>query len=544
MKVEFDCPGGYYMLGDLVSAASAEEPVPGQWGDEIGSASMYGVFIIQFGRPRRVSLDVRFHEDIETASLGDITPSMENPDPGWEAAEVLRGGLREGGDLDVIVDGRAIAQVAAASGRYGYTLTLRRRPGAGDHEEHQLDVYPCREPVDPRPIVSSRDAEVRKSSREALHTDEGFYTLVSGFRRFFEVLPDPVPRPGLSIEVGDRMAWVFPLGETRTREVQVTVYQADAEPADVLARLRKTHPHEAHLELDNDSTGLDAIGSWRGDHPVTVAAEGRHRIVVFARRRENKWGDLVEEHILVSWPASQRAGSGRAGRVDAPQYTPTKVAEAANSVSSSPRDVSGPPSPESYVELVEAIPDTESLTVLVVAGKSRAQVLEILQIDPDTEVPDGDSDDPEVTGWALANIPGGVLGLEHTGYGDPTLNKLRKLSEDGGAAAVVRNNVMAHLRFGCARDGELLFDDDEFMYTDHPETVPAELRELFDLVYDDFETDDTEHTDEPGEDTNPFAVGLAMSEAITGIRLILDDITTVQGSGYFAGPTQDYTGEL
>jgi Family of unknown function (DUF6461) len=493
-------------------------------------------------------LEVRFHGDTETTSLGDVTPSMENPDPGWETAEVMRGGLREDGDLNLIVDGHALALVAPASGRYGYTLTLRRRAGEGDHEEHQLDVYPSREPEDPRPILPSRDAEVRKSYREVLHTDEGFYTLVSGFRWCFEVLPDPMPRSGLSIEVGDRMAWVFPLGETTTEEVDVTVYQADAEPADVLDRVRKTHPHEANLELDNDSTGLEAIGSRREDYQPTVAPEGRHRITVFARRRENKWGHLVEEHILVSWPASQPAGSGRARRVDAPQHTPTKkVSEAVAPVSRTPRDVSGPASPESYVEVLEATLDTESLTVLVVAGKSRAQVLQILEIDLETEVPDGDSDDLEVTGWALADIPGGVLGIEHTGYGDPTLNKLRELSEDGGAVAVVRHNVMAHLRFGCARDGELLFDDDEFMYTDHPDTVPAALRELFDLVYDDLETDDsgnTDNTDEAGEDANPFAVGLAMAETITGIRLIVDDITTVQSSGYFAGPTQDYAGEL
>jgi hypothetical protein len=239
MRLEFDCPSGYYMLGDLASAARAEEPLPGRWADKVGSASTYGVSIFQFGGPRRVSLEVRFHGDTETTSLGDVTPSMENPDPGWETAEVMRGGLREDGDLNLIVDGHALALVAPASGRYGYTLTLRRRAGEGDHEEHQLDVYPSREPEDPRPILPSRDAEVRKSYREVLHTDEGFYTLVSGFRWCFEVLPDPMPRSGLSIEVGDRMAWVFPLGETTTEEVDVTVYQADAEPADVLDRVRR-----------------------------------------------------------------------------------------------------------------------------------------------------------------------------------------------------------------------------------------------------------------------------------------------------------------
>ena len=523
MYLEFDCPGGYYMLGDRVSAARAEAPVPGRWGGTVGSASMYGVSIFQFGGPRRISLEVRFHEDIETSSLGDITPSMENPDPGWGAAEVMRGGLREDGDLAVIVDGQAIAEIAAASGRYGYTLTLRRRAGGGDREEHRIDVYPSREPEDPRPIVPSRDAEVRRSSREELHTEGGYYTLVSGFRWCFEVLPDPAPSLGFGVDVGDRMAWVFTLAENPTAAVYVTVYQADAEPADVLAKLRTTHPHEAEVVVDNDSTGLNAIGG-RGDHQPEVAPEGRHRVAVFARRREDKWGHMVEEHILVSWPASARTASS----------DPNPGA----AISSRPSDRHRAPTPESYAPFLEALADTESLSVLVVAGKSRTVVADALHVDFAVEIPEGDSDDLDITGWALAEIPGGVLAIEHTGYGDPSLGMLQELSRDGGAAAVVRNNVMAHQRFGCARDGEVLFDDDEFMYTRHPNNVPTELRGLFDLVYDDLETDETTENS-----ADPFAVGLAMTELITGIHLVAEDIATVQDSGYFAGPAQEYGSE-
>ena len=116
-----------------------------------------------------------------------------------------------------------------------------------------------------------------------------------------------------------------------------------------------------------------------------------------------------------------------------------------------------------------------------------------------------------------------MLAVETTGYGDPTLAALKALSGKDGAAAVVRHNVQAHLRFGCARNGELLFDDDEYMYVDDPDVVPRELRPLFDLAWDDLEGDE----DDDDEGTDGFAVGLAMAEFVTGIELTSDSVTEV-----------------
>ena len=132
--------------------------------------------------------------------------------------------------------------------------------------------------------------------------------------------------------------------------------------------------------------------------------------------------------------------------------------------------------PEHYEGISEALGEFDSLTVLVVAGRSRDEVAHALGVDLDAPVDDPWEGEGQTTGWALVDLPSGVLAIEPTGYGDPTRAALVELSRDGCAAAVVRTNIQAHDRFGCARDGELLFDDDEYTYIEEPESVPAELR--------------------------------------------------------------------
>nr|WP_227467538.1 DUF6461 domain-containing protein [Nocardioides lijunqiniae] len=138
----------------------------------------------------------------------------------------------------------------------------------------------------------------------------------------------------------------------------------------------------------------------------------------------------------------------------------------------------------------------------------------------------GERGGDSATAWAIRDVPGGVFAIEVSGYGDPPSATLTSLAAEGGAAAVVRNNVQARMRFGCAKDGHVVFDADDYMYED-PSRVPVSLRPLFDLVHDDLtgETDD----DAPDE----FAVGLAMSEVITGIRLSADDVAAIQESRFF-----------
>jgi hypothetical protein len=194
-----------------------------------------------------------------------------------------------------------------------------------------------------------------------------------------------------------------------------------------------------------------------------------------------------------------------------------------------------------YDTVVDALPDQEAFTILVVAGATREEVAQALGVDLAEQVDVDDVwDDVETTGWASIDIAGGVLAVEPTGYGDPALHTLRALSAGGRAAAVVRSNIQAHERFGAARDGDLLFDDDEFMYIEDPSIVPAEIRPLFDLVWDDLEGDGPIGQDGP----NSTAVALAMSEVVTGVVVSPDDLVEVEEAAHFKAPSLVYPPSL
>jgi hypothetical protein len=184
---------------------------------------------------------------------------------------------------------------------------------------------------------------------------------------------------------------------------------------------------------------------------------------------------------------------------------------------------------EYYDELMDSLGDPESLTVLVVAGASRDAVARALEVDLHEPVchPWDSKRDSDYAAWALVEIDGGVLGVEYTGYGDPSVDALQAMSRHGAAAAVVRSNIEAHVRFGCARDAELLFDAHELMDVDEPDGVPTELRPLLDQDRDDDGSDD-------------FAVALAMAEVVTGLELSYDEALLVNAAQFFRGPSMAY----
>lgn len=186
-----------------------------------------------------------------------------------------------------------------------------------------------------------------------------------------------------------------------------------------------------------------------------------------------------------------------------------------------------------YSQVLEARFSTET-TIFVVVGPAWEEIARVLGADP-TRVSTSDPVDEKTTRWSFLALDGGVLAVEYTGYGDPTLAALRELSAGGGACAVVRGNVQGHDRFGCARDGEVLFDDDEYIYIDDPDVVPPELRPLFDLVWDDL---DDEEGDEDTPD--PFAVGLAMAELITGLRISGSQIEQAYAGPWYDAPALLY----
>lgn len=175
----------------------------------------------------------------------------------------------------------------------------------------------------------------------------------------------------------------------------------------------------------------------------------------------------------------------------------------------------------------EAGVDEESLTVLLVRGGSRAEVLALLGASETAgEVPD--AEDIDHSAYAVAEVDGGVVAFEHSGYADPSPTVLAALSGLGGAAAVSRSNIQAHERFGCATDGALVFDSDEFMYVEaqEKEAVPADLRPLFDSAWRDLSSGDDADADFVSY------VGCAMAAAHTGVVLTSDDLNRAMELGY------------
>jgi len=167
-------------------------------------------------------------------------------------------------------------------------------------------------------------------------------------------------------------------------------------------------------------------------------------------------------------------------------------------------------------------------STLIVRGATVREVADALGGVPLDDVPEHELDGPEPI-WAtytLTAIDGGVLASEDTGYADPPNSVLVALSQGGRAAAVVRDNIQGHCRFGCARDGELLFDSDEYIFHEDRDSVPDEVRALFDLAWVDLTKDDLD----PQEDDST-AVGFAMAEMLTGIHLTSADAANHEGEG-------------
>lgn len=179
--------------------------------------------------------------------------------------------------------------------------------------------------------------------------------------------------------------------------------------------------------------------------------------------------------------------------------------------------------------------DMESLTVVLVAGGDRVEVLRLLGADPEPSDPVEVFGNARLSVYAAAEVPGGVVAFEQTGYADPSTDVLAALSALGGAAAVTRSNVQAHERFGCARDGVLQFDADEFAYVEEDEkrAVPHELRDLFDSAWRDPD-------DEIDVSDGTAWVGLQMARRHTGVTVTTEDLERAMAAGWHRVPGLTY----
>ena len=167
-------------------------------------------------------------------------------------------------------------------------------------------------------------------------------------------------------------------------------------------------------------------------------------------------------------------------------------------------------------DVCDALGNCESVTILVVADASAtvASVAQILGVRLN-ESRESWIDHPGETAWRLLSVPGGVLAHEPSGFGDPSVEALATLSTRG-TAAVARSNVNGHDRFGYARHGSLLFDDNEYIYLDDPSRVPEEVRLLFGSAWQDLDADDGDADD---DEYGGLFVALAMTELVTGLVL-------------------------
>ncbi len=202
--------------------------------------------------------------------------------------------------------------------------------------------------------------------------------------------------------------------------------------------------------------------------------------------------------------------------------------------------------PISYEAMFEGAGiDGESLSVVLVRGGTRAKVLALLGAEPESigdhspdleeEEEEEEEEEDDYSAYALTEVQGGVIAFEHTGYADPSPRVLAALSELGGAAAVTRSNIQAHERFGCATDGVLVFDADEFMYVEK-DALPRELLPMFESVWVDLggDGDDGDH-----EDAGGF-VAYAMAAKHTGVVVTSDDLRRAVQQGYHRVPTLTY----
>lgn len=187
-------------------------------------------------------------------------------------------------------------------------------------------------------------------------------------------------------------------------------------------------------------------------------------------------------------------------------------------------------------ELSDALGDTESATLLVVADPAATveSVAAALGARLAQEQASGWDGAEEETAWSLVAVAGGVLAFEDTGYGDPSLAALSALSR-GGTASVVRSNIDGSERFGYARGGEVLFDDDEYCFLEDTSEVPGEVRALVELACLDPEEDDDAEDAPSG-----FVVGLALVEQVTGLRLLPADLARTVSAPRHPAPSLVY----
>lgn len=194
--------------------------------------------------------------------------------------------------------------------------------------------------------------------------------------------------------------------------------------------------------------------------------------------------------------------------------------------------------PEDCQELLESAPiDSESVTYLLVAGAPRAQVAAAVGADLSRQLSWTEDDlvpDEQSSAYAFAEVAGGVVAMEPSGFAGPTLDTLRQLSAGGRTAAVAGSNILGHCRFGYARDGEVVFDENEYAFVDDLHEVPEEVRPIAARAWSVGEED---------SELDWLTGALAMALQVTGLRLTAETLERAAADGFYAAPALAYSPE-
>jgi hypothetical protein len=154
----------------------------------------------------------------------------------------------------------------------------------------------------------------------------------------------------------------------------------------------------------------------------------------------------------------------------------------------------------------------DAACVTVVTGSTVAQVLAAFRADPAVDVPIEDAYGDGDAGFvAVYESAGAVVAVEPNGFWASLPEHLAPLSA-GGTAASMFWNVNDDNAFTCARDGVLVATVDMYDAEDADEVdLPDDLRPLF------VQAAEGDH----------HAVGMAMVEAFTGVRVVRADVEAI-----------------
>jgi hypothetical protein len=138
-------------------------------------------------------------------------------------------------------------------------------------------------------------------------------------------------------------------------------------------------------------------------------------------------------------------------------------------------------------------------------------------------------DDGDRAPVGFLSSSGCEVAIEVNGFRGSETDVLEEVST-GGRAASAFWNVEDEVRFACAEDGELLYDE-EFTY-DGTEGLPDELVALVGLVAVDLDAVDLDNDDAPEDGPAANAVALVMLETYTGVELTPGDVTEAVAVSY------------